>query len=83
MTLEGQSPLTASPLPPRPNRNSSTNITRTDVAAPRGPPGPVLTNVRSAGIGTAGASFYRNLSIKQKQIVWAWAFLALPVVFMR
>ena len=25
--------------------------------------------------------FYRNLSIKQKQIVWAWMFLALPVVF--
>jgi multiple sugar transport system permease protein len=24
---------------------------------------------------------YRNLSIKQKQIVWAWSFLALPVVF--
>jgi multiple sugar transport system permease protein len=24
---------------------------------------------------------YRNLSIRQKQIVWAWAFLALPVVF--
>lgn len=26
-------------------------------------------------------SFYRNLSIKQKQIVWAWTFLALPVLF--
>lgn len=26
-------------------------------------------------------SLYRNLSIKQKQIVWAWAFLALPVLF--
>ncbi|MDJ0629963.1 MAG: sugar ABC transporter permease [Rhodobacter sp.] len=25
--------------------------------------------------------FYKNLSIRQKQIVWAWAFLALPVVF--
>jgi len=25
--------------------------------------------------------FYRNLSISQKQVVWAWAFLALPVVF--
>ena len=25
--------------------------------------------------------FYRNLTISQKQIVWAWAFLALPVVF--
>jgi len=24
---------------------------------------------------------YRNLTIAQKQIVWAWAFLALPVVF--
>lgn len=24
---------------------------------------------------------YKNLSIRQKQIVWAWAFLALPVVF--
>ncbi|SMC55631.1 carbohydrate ABC transporter permease [Primorskyibacter flagellatus] len=24
---------------------------------------------------------YRNLTIKQKQIVWAWAFLALPVLF--
>ena len=24
---------------------------------------------------------YRNLSIKQKQIVWAWAFLAVPVLF--
>ncbi|MGB5556509.1 MAG: sugar ABC transporter permease [Paracoccaceae bacterium] len=26
-------------------------------------------------------SLYRNLSIKQKQVVWAWGFLALPVVF--
>lgn len=26
-------------------------------------------------------SFYRNLSIKQKQIVWAWMFLSLPVLF--
>ncbi len=26
-------------------------------------------------------SFYRNLSIKQKQIVWAWMFLAIPVLF--
>lgn len=26
-------------------------------------------------------TFYRNLSIKQKQIVWAWTFLALPVLF--
>lgn len=26
-------------------------------------------------------NIYRNLTIKQKQIVWAWAFLALPVVF--
>ncbi|OED38140.1 ABC transporter permease [Chromatiales bacterium (ex Bugula neritina AB1)] len=26
-------------------------------------------------------SYYRNLSVSQKQIVWAWAFLALPVVF--
>ncbi|MGI3127385.1 MULTISPECIES: carbohydrate ABC transporter permease [unclassified Nitratireductor] len=25
--------------------------------------------------------FYKNLSIPQKQIVWAWAFLALPVLF--
>lgn len=25
--------------------------------------------------------FYSNLSISQKQIVWAWAFLALPVIF--
>ncbi|MBW6507311.1 MAG: sugar ABC transporter permease [Rhodobacteraceae bacterium] len=25
--------------------------------------------------------FYRNLSISQKQVVWAWAFLALPVLF--
>jgi len=24
---------------------------------------------------------YRNLSIKQKQVVWAWGFLALPVLF--
>ncbi|MFV2053817.1 carbohydrate ABC transporter permease [Aliiroseovarius sp. YM-037] len=24
---------------------------------------------------------YRNLTIRQKQIVWAWAFLALPVLF--
>ncbi|MFY0620108.1 MAG: sugar ABC transporter permease [Pelagimonas sp.] len=26
-------------------------------------------------------SFYRNLTIRQKQILWAWAFLALPVLF--
>ena len=26
-------------------------------------------------------SLYRNLTIKQKQIVWAWSFLALPVLF--
>ncbi|WP_424830188.1 carbohydrate ABC transporter permease [Ruegeria sp.] len=26
-------------------------------------------------------SFYRNLTIRQKQILWAWAFLAIPVVF--
>lgn len=26
-------------------------------------------------------SMYRDLTIAQKQIVWAWAFLALPVVF--
>jgi len=26
-------------------------------------------------------NLYRSLSIRQKQIVWAWAFLALPVVF--
>lgn len=26
-------------------------------------------------------SYYRNLSISQKQIVWAWAFLALPTIF--
>ena len=25
--------------------------------------------------------FFRDLTIKQKQIVWAWAFLALPVLF--
>ena len=25
--------------------------------------------------------FYRNLSISQKQVVWAWTFLALPVIF--
>lgn len=25
--------------------------------------------------------FYRNLTIKQKQIVWAWLFLAVPVLF--
>ena len=25
--------------------------------------------------------FYRKLSIHQKQVVWAWAFLALPVLF--
>jgi multiple sugar transport system permease protein len=24
---------------------------------------------------------YRNLTIRQKQIVWAWSFLALPVIF--
>ncbi len=26
-------------------------------------------------------SLYRNLTIRQKQIVWAWAFLAVPVIF--
>lgn len=26
-------------------------------------------------------AFYRNLSIAQKQIVWAWCFLAVPTVF--
>lgn len=26
-------------------------------------------------------TIYRNLTIKQKQTVWAWAFLALPVLF--
>lgn len=26
-------------------------------------------------------SLYRNLSIRQKQIVWAWMFLAIPVLF--
>lgn len=26
-------------------------------------------------------SLYRNLTIKQKQTVWAWSFLALPVLF--
>lgn len=26
-------------------------------------------------------NFYRALTIKQKQVVWAWTFLALPVVF--
>ena len=26
-------------------------------------------------------NWYRKLSIKQKQVVWAWGFLALPVVF--
>ena len=26
-------------------------------------------------------NLYRSLSIRQKQIVWAWAFLALPVLF--
>lgn len=26
-------------------------------------------------------TFYRNLSIRQKQVVWAWAFLALPILF--
>ena len=26
-------------------------------------------------------NLYRNLTIKQKQIVWAWTFLAVPVVF--
>ncbi|MFT6784785.1 MAG: multiple sugar transport system permease protein, partial [Dinoroseobacter sp.] len=25
--------------------------------------------------------FYRNLTIRQKQIVWAYAFLALPILF--
>ena len=25
--------------------------------------------------------FYRTLSIKQKQVVWAWSFLAIPVLF--
>ncbi len=25
--------------------------------------------------------FYRNLSIAQKQVAWAWAFLAVPIVF--
>ena len=28
-----------------------------------------------------GGTMYRNLTIRQKQIVWAWAFLALPVLF--
>lgn len=28
-----------------------------------------------------GGSMYRNLTIRQKQIVWAWGFLALPVIF--
>ena len=26
-------------------------------------------------------TFYRNLSIKGKQVVWAWGFLALPILF--
>jgi multiple sugar transport system permease protein len=26
-------------------------------------------------------SFYRTLSIRQKQVVWAWGFLALPILF--
>lgn len=26
-------------------------------------------------------SFYSNLSIRQKQVAWAWAFLAVPVIF--
>lgn len=26
-------------------------------------------------------NFYRNLTIRQKQIAWAWAFLAVPVLF--
>ncbi len=26
-------------------------------------------------------TLYRNLTIRQKQIVWAWAFLAIPVLF--
>ncbi len=26
-------------------------------------------------------SFYRDLSIKNKQVVWAWGFLAVPIVF--
>ena len=26
-------------------------------------------------------TFYRNLTIRQKQIAWAWAFLAVPVLF--
>jgi multiple sugar transport system permease protein len=26
-------------------------------------------------------TMYRNLTIRQKQIVWAWAFLAIPVLF--
>lgn len=26
-------------------------------------------------------SFYKNLSVRQKQVVWAWGFLAVPVVF--
>ncbi|HHG88862.1 MAG TPA: sugar ABC transporter permease, partial [Devosia sp.] len=25
--------------------------------------------------------WYRALSIKQKQVVWAWGFLALPILF--
>jgi multiple sugar transport system permease protein len=28
-----------------------------------------------------GMKYYRNLSISQKQVVWAWTFLALPVLF--
>jgi multiple sugar transport system permease protein len=27
------------------------------------------------------ASWFENLSIKQKQVVWAWGFLALPILF--
>ena len=26
-------------------------------------------------------TFYQNLTIRQKHILWAWVFLALPVVF--
>ena len=26
-------------------------------------------------------SFYANLTIKQKQVVWAWTFLSLPILF--
>jgi len=37
--------------------------------------------VRSVHFSGDAMRFYRALTIRQKQIVWAWAFLAIPVLF--